>query len=160
MSNQVCCHPSALSPKHLVVQIHCRQRKGHFVGEDGWIQDIYTDYGHCRRRIRLFFGDDVSSERKCFRAISITLFRVSNVYYSADVVNNQLFNKSRLLQMSQATFVKSLIDRKISFLQDRPWHQVPGGRRLAPQGAWEMLRSPAALRGLWQDQMHLMLKIG
>ena len=24
---------------------------------------------------------------------------------------------------------------------------VPVGRRLAPQGAWEMLRSPAALRG-------------
>ena len=24
---------------------------------------------------------------------------------------------------------------------------VPGGRRLVPQGAWEMLRSPAVLRG-------------
>ena len=24
---------------------------------------------------------------------------------------------------------------------------VPEGRRLAPQGAWEMLRSPAVLRG-------------
>ena len=24
---------------------------------------------------------------------------------------------------------------------------VPGGWRLAPQGAWEMLRSPAVLRG-------------
>ena len=26
---------------------------------------------------------------------------------------------------------------------------VPGGRRLAPQGAWEMLRSPAGLRVTW-----------
>ena len=30
---------------------------------------------------------------------------------------------------------------------------VPGGRRLAPQGAWEMLRSPAGLRGTWCQEL-------
>ena len=34
----------------------------------------------------------------------------------------------------------------------------PGGRRLAPQGAWEMLRSPAALRGFWRDDLEQMVR--
>ena len=35
---------------------------------------------------------------------------------------------------------------------------VPEGRRLAPQGAWEMLRSPAALRGVWRDDLEQMVR--
>ena len=43
-------------------------------------------------------------------AISVTLFRASNIYGGADIVNNQQFNESRLRHMEQATSVKSLID--------------------------------------------------
>lgn len=46
----------------IVVTVHCRQRKGHFVGEDGVKQDVWTDSVHCRQRIRHFFGDNVISE--------------------------------------------------------------------------------------------------
>ena len=92
-----------------------RQRKGHFVVDDGLKLDIYTDFEYCRRRIRLFFGDDdvFLKEIYCV-AISIALFRISNTYDGTDIVNNQQFNKSRLRHVTQATFVKSLIDWKIS----------------------------------------------
>ena len=92
-----------------------RQRKGHFVVDDGLKLVIYTDFEYCRRRIRLFFGDDdvFLKEIYCV-AISIALFRISNTYDGTDIVNNQQFNKSRLRHVTQATFVKSLIDWKIS----------------------------------------------
>ena len=63
------CHTSPLAC--LKVLIHCRQRKGHFVGEDAKISSIYQDFRDRRRRIRLFFGDDVISEGKCSLAVSI-----------------------------------------------------------------------------------------
>jgi len=50
------------------------------------------------------------SAGKCLMAISVTLFRASNIYGGADIVNDQQFNESRLRHMEQATSVKSLID--------------------------------------------------
>ena len=38
--------------------LHCRQRKGHFVGDDGKKQDNHTDFEHCRQRKGYFVGDD------------------------------------------------------------------------------------------------------
>ena len=38
--------------------LHCRQRKGHFVGDDDKKQDNHTDFEHCRQRIRHFVGDN------------------------------------------------------------------------------------------------------
>ena len=39
-------------------QLRCRQRKGHFVGDDSKNQNISTDFKHCRQRIRHFLCDN------------------------------------------------------------------------------------------------------
>ena len=38
--------------------LHCRQRKRHFVGDDGKNKTIHTDFEHCRQRKGHFAGDD------------------------------------------------------------------------------------------------------
>ena len=50
--------------------------------------------------------------------------------------------------MTQATFIKLLTINDIgTTVNNILLVKVPEGRRLAPQGAWEMLRSPTGLRG-------------
>ena len=51
-------------------QLHWRQRKGYFVGYDGLKLDIYTDFEHCRQRIRHFIGDNVISDGNIFQYLS------------------------------------------------------------------------------------------
>ena len=45
-------------PHCVSITMHCRQRKGHFVGDDGQKQDNYTGFKHSRQRIRHFLRDN------------------------------------------------------------------------------------------------------
>ena len=66
MSSNYNVEPSILSSKFIVVN-----EKAILSARMAKIRTIYPDFGDRRRRIRLFFGDDVIYEGKCSLAVSI-----------------------------------------------------------------------------------------